>query len=86
MIALKILFKKSMLQECNTKETKQKVRVRIKRTAEHLIEERRIKRRRLGAGPPTLLDEEDEEAVAKNIEDKATYHGRRHNTVMYTNR
>jgi len=33
-----------------------------------------------------LLDSEDEEFVAKCIEDKATYHGRQHDTVMYTNK
>lgn len=58
----------------------------VKRTADHLTEDRRLKRRRRGAGAPTLLDEEDEDFVAKSIEDKATYHGRRHNTVMYVNR
>ena len=56
----------------------------VKRTADHLTEDRRLKRRRRGAGAPTLLDEKDEDFVAKSIEDKATYHG--HNTVMYVNR
>lgn len=58
----------------------------VKRTADHLGEHHRLKRRKLGAGAPTLLDEEDEDFVSKSIEDKATYHGRRHNTVMYVNR
>lgn len=58
----------------------------VKRTADHLGEHHRLKHRKLGAGAPTLLDEEDEDFVSKSIEDKATYHGRRHNTVMYVNR
>ena len=33
-----------------------------------------------------MIDSDTEEQIAKAIEDKATYHGRRHNTTMYTNR
>ena len=52
-----------------------------------MFEERRIKRRVItNQGRPTLLDSEDEEFVAKSNEDKATYHGRGHDLVMYTNR
>lgn len=67
------------------KYTKQKVRQRIKRTANQLEYCNRIKKRKLGAGAKTLLDS-SEEFIAKAIEDKATYHGRRHNPVMFTNR
>ena len=35
-------------------------------------------------GPKLQLDEEDEEFIAKAIEDKSSYHGRRHDTVLYT--
>ncbi|CAB3995284.1 RNA-directed DNA polymerase from transposon X-element [Paramuricea clavata] len=73
-------------QEHNSNTSKQKFQQMVKRTADHLDEHRRLKRRRLGVGAPVLLDEEDEDFVAKSIEDKATYHGRRHNTVMYVNR
>lgn len=46
-----------------------------------------MKRRKLTTqGRPSLIDSEDEEFLAKAIEDKATYHGRRKDTVMYTNR
>lgn len=32
-----------------------------------------------------MLDSDDETVVSKAIEVKATYHGRRHNPIMYTN-
>ena len=65
----------------------QKVKQMIKRKAKSLFEENRVKRRKISSqGRPSLLDSEDEEFVAKCIEDKATYHGRRHDTVMYTNK
>lgn len=37
-------------------------------------------------GAPRKISDEEEEFLAKCIEDKATYHGRRHDLVMYTNR
>ena len=37
-------------------------------------------------GRPRLLDSDDEEFICKAIEDKATYHGRRSEPTMYTNR
>lgn len=58
-----------------------------KRKANQLIEQQHVKRRKIGQqGAPRKLDEEDEEFLAKCVEDKATYHGRRQNLVMYTNR
>jgi hypothetical protein len=33
-----------------------------------------------------LIDSDDEVFIGKCIEDKATYHGRRHDLVMYTNK
>lgn len=69
-----------------TATSKQKVRQAVKRQASALQETHRLKRRRLGAGPERKLDSDDEEFLAKSIEEKATYHGRRHDTVMYTNR
>lgn len=53
---------------------------------ENLAESNRIKRRKLGAGAPRLVNEETEQFVAKAIEEKASYHGRRHEPTMYTNR
>lgn len=67
-------------------EKKEQFRSMCKSTAKGLIEENRIKRRRLGAGPSEKIDEECELFMAKAIESKATYHGRRPDTVMYTNR
>ncbi len=46
----------------------------------------RLKQRKLGTKQEMKMDSDDEEFVAKAIEEKATYHGRRHDTVMYTNR
>ena len=52
-----------------------------------MFEEKRVKRRsRTTQGNRYLLDSDDEQFVAKCVEDKATYHGRRHDMVMYTNR
>jgi hypothetical protein len=56
---------------------------RVKRKAQELFEESRVKRRALSNQErPCLLDSEDEEFLAKSIEDKATYHGRTEDTVM----
>jgi hypothetical protein len=63
----------------------QRWKQRVKRKAKEIFEERWVKRRALSnQGRPCLLDSEDEEFLAKSIEDKATYHGRRKDTVMYT--
>ena len=66
--------------------TKQRLSQMRKRRATQLIEENRIKPRKVGLqGAPRKLSDEDEEFLGKCIEDKATYHGRRHDLVMYTN-
>ena len=63
----------------------QRKRQMLKRQASSLIECNRLKRRKLSnQGPKLQLDEEDEEFIAKAIEDKSSYHGRRHDTVLYT--
>ncbi len=51
-----------------------------------MAEMNRLRRRKLSSGTPQLINSSDEEDIAKAIEEKATYHGRRHDTVMYTNR
>ncbi|XP_070537914.1 uncharacterized protein [Ptychodera flava] len=60
----------------------------VKRKADFLIETERLKRKRLlvPQGRKQMLDSDDEDFIAKCIEDKSTYHGRRQETVMYTNR
>ncbi|CAB4005268.1 Hypothetical predicted protein [Paramuricea clavata] len=53
------------------------------RKASTIFEETRVKKRaETSQANKTLIDSEDEEFIAKSIEDKATYHG----LVMYTNR
>ena len=69
------------------KPQEQKIKQMRKRKAVQLFAEKGIKRRRISnQGRQALLDSDDEDIVAKCIEDKATYHGRRQNLVMYTNR
>ncbi|XP_070580686.1 uncharacterized protein [Ptychodera flava] len=67
------------------KKTKRKMSQTRKRIAINLLEENRIKRRKLGAGAPQLLDSEDEMFIAKAVEDKSTAHGRRHDITLYSN-
>ena len=75
------------LQDPKDSKEKQRLRQMTKRKATQLIEIERVKRRKLDhQGAPRKLNEEDEEFLAKCVEDKAMYHGRRDNTVMYTNR
>ena len=61
----------------------EKTRRAAKRRAESLLNESRIKRRKLGAGRPGEIDEDEERFLLKAIEDMSTAHGRRHDTVMY---
>ena len=60
-----------------------KTRKAATRRAESLLDQSRIKRRKLGAGRPTEMDGDEEEFLLKAIEEVATVHGRRHDTVMY---
>ena len=48
-------------------------------------ENKGVKRRRLGAGRPTEMNEDEEEYHSKCIEEMSTAHGRRHDTVLYLN-
>jgi len=65
----------------------QRKRQMLKRQASSLIESNRLKRRKLSSqGPKSRLDGDDEDFIAKATEDKASYHGRRHDTVLYTGR
>ena len=70
--------------ESENRKSLDKFRQAIKRTAAALIEDNRIKSRKLGAGAPMKMDEEDEIILEKCIEEKASAHGRRHDTVLYT--
>ena len=89
MIQLKITFLKQIasFEALLTNPRDQKWSQRVKRKAQQLFEENRVKKRNLTTqGRHCILDSEDEEKLSKAIEDKATYHGRRKDTVMYTNR
>ena len=75
-----------LLQQSSPSDKQRFQRMR-KRKADSLIEEHRLKKRKLGnQGRPEAIDEEVEEFLLKAIEDKATYHGRRKETTMFTNR
>lgn len=74
------------LQQNDTSYSRQRLQQMRKRTVNRLLEENRIKRRCLRAGPRDKIDAECEEFIAKVIESKATYHGRCKETVMFTNR
>ena len=79
---------KALLEPVEEKKITNKLRQMRKRQAEQLLESNRLKRRRCGknVGRPSMLDSDDETFVSKAIEEKATYHGRRHNPIMYTNK
>lgn len=72
---------KELLNPSNKRITNKCKRM-LNRTASNLAEERIIKRRKLGGGAPSKLDSEDERFIANAIQSKATYHGRRHGTIM----
>ena len=72
------------LDHIDDQKTSRKVKQATKRIAHDLLESHRVKRRKLGAGPPCLLDAEDEDFIAKAVEAKSTYHGRRHETTLFT--
>ena len=73
-----------LLNKETTNDTNKFSRAR-KRLTIKLLEERRIKKRKLGAGRPLAMDEEDEQFLAKCTAEKSTTHGRRHDTVLYLN-
>ncbi len=65
---------------------KQKVNQMGKRQADQLIKANRVKGRTLSKqSPKEKITESDEEFMAQCIEEKASCHGRRHETVVYTN-
>ncbi len=75
------------LQDGKSKSHKQRLQQMRRRRAKKLLILNRVGKRKLGGqGRKPFIDSDTEEKIAKAIEDKATYHGRRHNTTMYTNR
>ena len=67
------------------KSSANKVRYAAKRVADSLLEQNRVKRRRLGAGRPMEMGEDEEQFLLQSIEEMSTAHGRRHDTVLYMN-
>jgi hypothetical protein len=63
--------------------SKQRHQQRKRRIALATVKERRVKRRKLGAGASKSLDTEGEVFIAKCIEETSSAHGRRHDTVLY---
>lgn len=70
------------MKDGKTQYHSQKLNQAIKRTAENLMDENRIKKRKLVAGPKDKIDDENEEFLLNCIETKATAHGRRHDMVL----
>jgi hypothetical protein len=66
-------------------ESRKNVKLRVRRVQSKLIEKRRIGRRRRGAGRRLSMDKIDENFLVQCIDNKATAHGRRHDSVMYLN-
>lgn len=65
--------------------TRRKVQQVKRKIAQDLIDSNRVKKRKLDAGAPQLLDSEDEEFIANAIASKSTCHGRRHEATLFTN-
>ena len=61
------------------------LKLHTKRIKNNIIHERRLKLRKRGSGRKVLMDENDEIFLAKAIENEATAHGRRKDSVLYLN-
>ena len=77
---------KRRLEECISNPESSSFKMRVVRTAKSITEEHRIKRRRMGQGRPETIDDDEEEFVARCVEAKATYHGRKKETTMFLNK
>ena len=73
-------------EESSNSKSRQKLKQMQRRRAIKVFKDWRMKKRARTNQGKALLDSDDKEFVAKSIEDKATYHGQRHDMVMYTNR
>ncbi|CAB3997160.1 RNA-directed DNA polymerase from transposon X-element [Paramuricea clavata] len=74
-----------VIKKRESKYGKQQFKQGVKRIADKIVEENRTKRRKLGQGASRKVDSDDEEFIVKCIKDKATAHGRRHDSVLYLN-
>lgn len=77
--------KEIRLLERKTPYEKQKFQQRVKRIRASIVANKRLKRRKQGAGAKEKLDSETEEYIAKAIETMCSAHGRRHDAVLYLN-
>ncbi|XP_070539440.1 uncharacterized protein [Ptychodera flava] len=73
------------LRDKNDKYAVQRFKQSVKRKADSLLDENRVKKRKLGGGAPRQVDTDEEEFLVKCIEEKTSAHGRRHDMVMYLN-
>ncbi|CAB4005466.1 RNA-directed DNA polymerase from transposon X-element [Paramuricea clavata] len=73
------------LEKNESSSSQRKTQQRKRKIAQDLIANNRLKKGKLGAGAPQLLDSEDETFIAKAISTKSTCHGRRHETTLFTN-
>jgi hypothetical protein len=74
-----------VVKKRESKYGKQQFKQGVKRIADKIVEENRTKHRKLGQRASRKVDSDDEEFIVKCIEDKATAHGRRHDSVLYLN-
>ena len=75
------------LKEMLKTENSVKFKQMITRQAKQLFENNRAKKRKKSnQGRPVLIDSDDEDFISKAIEDKSSYHGRRSDLVLYTNK
>ena len=81
----KRLGKLKDLEKNESASSQRKAQQRKRKIAQDLVATNRLKKRKLGAGAPQLLDSEDETFIAKAISTKSTCHERRHETTLYTN-
>ena len=65
------------------KYNERKFEISRKRLVHKLIEDNRLKLRKLGSGRKQMLDSEDEDFICRSVESTATAHGRRHDSVLY---
>ena len=67
------------------KASENKVKRAAKRVADSLLHEHRVKQRKLGAGRPTEMNDDEKGYLLTCIEEMSTAHGRRHDTVLFMN-
>ena len=79
----KLASTKTMLDQIALGEEGKKLKGIIRRKKDQLVVIKRLQKRKAGAGRKRLIDEADERYLERCIAEKATAHGRRHDTVWY---